>query len=41
VLGVHRWFHTEKDTLECVDAGLVTPVVRAHQRAIELMVASA
>jgi hypothetical protein len=26
-----------EDTLERVDAGLVTPVVRAHQRAIELL----
>ena len=39
VIGVHRWFHTVEDTLERVDASLVTPVVRAHQRAIELLVA--
>jgi hypothetical protein len=38
MLGVHRWFHTVEDTLERVDASLVTPVVRAHQRAIELIV---
>jgi hypothetical protein len=41
VLGVHRWFHTPLDTLERVDAGLLTPVVRAHQRAVELLVGSA
>jgi hypothetical protein len=39
VIGVHRWFHTVEDTLERVEASLVTPVVRAHQRAIELLVA--
>jgi hypothetical protein len=39
VIGVHRWFHTVEDTLDRVDASLVTPVVRAHQRAIELLVA--
>jgi hypothetical protein len=39
VLGVHRWFHTTLDTIERVDARLLTPVVRAHQRAIELLVA--
>jgi hypothetical protein len=41
VLGVHRWFHTVEDTLERVNAALVTPVVAAHQRAIELLVAGA
>ena len=35
VIGVHRWFHTTEDTLARVDPRLVTPVVRAHQRAIE------
>jgi hypothetical protein len=40
VIGVHRWFHTVEDTLERVDAGLVAPVVRAHQRTIELIVES-
>ena len=35
VIGVHRWFHTVEDTLDRVDAALVTPVVRAHQRTIE------
>jgi hypothetical protein len=39
VIGVHRWFHTVEDTLERVDAGLVTPVVEAHQRALELIIA--
>jgi hypothetical protein len=41
VIGVHRWFHTSEDTIDRVDARLVTPVVTAHQRAIELLVASA
>jgi hypothetical protein len=30
-IGLHRWFHTVGDTLDCVDAGLLLPVVRAHQ----------
>ena len=38
VLGVHRWFHTREDTLERVDAALLEPVLRAHQRAIEIIV---
>jgi hypothetical protein len=38
VIGVHRWFHTVEDTLDRVDASLVTPVVRAHQRAVEFLV---
>jgi hypothetical protein len=38
VLGRHAWFHTPLDTLECVDAKLLAPVVRAHQRAIELLI---
>lgn len=38
VLGVHRWMHTMEDTLERVDARLVVPVLRAHQRTIELLV---
>lgn len=38
VIGVHRWFHTVADTLETTDARLVTPVLRAHQRTIELLV---
>ena len=38
VLGVHRWLHTIEDTLERVDARLVVPVLRAHQRTIELLV---
>ena len=40
VLGVHRWMHTLGDTLERVDARLVVPVLRAHQRTIELLVAT-
>ena len=40
VLGRHAWFHTPQDTLECVDAKLLVPVVRAHQRAIELLIRS-
>ena len=39
VLGTHRWFHTVEDTLERVDAGLVAPVVTAHQRTIEALAA--
>jgi hypothetical protein len=35
VLGLHRWLHTIKDTLECVDARLVTPVLEAHKRTME------
>ncbi len=38
-LGVHRWFHTTSDTLDCVDAALLAPVVRAHQRTLELIAA--
>jgi hypothetical protein len=37
-IGVHRWFHTVQDTLERVDGRLVVPVLRAHQRAIELLI---
>jgi hypothetical protein len=40
VIGQHTWFHTPLDTLACVDARLLTPVVRAHQRAIELLLAA-
>ncbi|HEY9182385.1 MAG TPA: hypothetical protein VIQ99_04240, partial [Gammaproteobacteria bacterium] len=39
VIGQHAWFHTVEDTLERVDAALLTPVLRAHQRAIELLAA--
>jgi hypothetical protein len=38
VIGVHRWFHTVEDTLACVDAKLLVPVLRAHQATIELAV---
>ena len=38
VLGLHRWLHTREDTLERVDPRLVVPVLRAHQRTIELLV---
>lgn len=37
-IGVHRWFHTAADTLDTVDARMVLPVLRAHQRTIELIV---
>jgi hypothetical protein len=37
-IGVHRWFHTTSDTLACVDAGLVVPVIEAHKRTVELIV---
>jgi hypothetical protein len=35
VLGLHRWLHTIADTIERVDARLVTPVLDAHKRTIE------
>ncbi len=38
VLGQHTWFHTVEDTLERVDAQLLAPVLRAHQRTIELLI---
>jgi hypothetical protein len=41
VIGQHRWFHTVDDTLDCVDARLLAPVLRAHQRAIEGVVGGA
>jgi len=41
VIGQHRWFHTPDDTLDCVDARLLAPVLRAHQHAIESIVAGA
>jgi hypothetical protein len=41
VLGLHRWLHTIKDTLECVDARLVTPVLEGHKRTMERAVAEA
>jgi len=41
VLGVHRWLHTPLDTLERVDARLVVPVLRAHQRTVERIVSRA
>jgi hypothetical protein len=40
VIGQHTWFHTVEDTLERVDAQLLEPVLRAHQRTIELLVAA-
>ena len=38
VIGVHRWFHTPGDTLDCVNADLLVPVLEAHRRTIELAV---
>ena len=38
VIGIHRWFHTVGDTLDCVDADLLAPVLEGHQRTIELAV---
>jgi hypothetical protein len=35
VLGVHSWFHTEKDTLDTTSAELLFPVIEAHKRLIE------
>ena len=40
-IGLHRWFHTVADTLKTVRAELVVPVLRAHQRAIALIVTGA
>lgn len=39
VIGQHAWFHTVEDTLERVSATLLVPVLRAHRRAIDLLVA--
>ena len=39
VLGLHRWLHTIEDTLERVDARLVTPVLEAHKRTMERAIA--
>ena len=39
-IGLHRWFHTMGDTLECVDASLLAPVVRAHEATIDRLVRS-
>jgi len=39
VIGQHSWFHTVEDTLERVDAELLAPVLGAHQRLIERVVA--
>ena len=38
VIGTHRPFHTVQDTLDCVDARLIVPVLQAHQRTMELVV---
>ena len=38
-LGVHRWFHTRSDSLDCTSAELLSPVVVAHQRTLELLLA--
>jgi hypothetical protein len=35
VLGVHSWFHTEKDTLDTTSAELLHPVIEAHKHLIE------
>jgi hypothetical protein len=37
-IGLHRWFHTLGDTIDCVDARLLLPVVRAHENAIASLV---
>src|SRR5262249_33017527 len=36
VLGLHRWLHTIADTIARVDAPLITRVIEAHKRTIEL-----
>jgi hypothetical protein len=38
VIGTHRPFHTVQDTLDCVDARLIVPVLQAHQRTMELVI---
>jgi hypothetical protein len=38
-IGQHRWFHTEQDTIDCVDARLLVPFLAAHRKMIELVVA--
>ena len=38
-IGLHRWFHTIADTIECVDARLLLPVVRAHQSTLAQLIA--
>jgi hypothetical protein len=39
VIATHRPFHTVQDTLECVDGRLIVPVLQAHQRMMELVIA--
>lgn len=39
-IGVHSWFHTMEDTLDRVDARLLLPVLEAHKRTIEMLVAA-
>jgi len=35
VLGVHSWFHTDKDTIDKTSGELLHPVIEAHKRLIE------
>jgi hypothetical protein len=35
ILGVHSWFHTEKDTMDTTSGALLEPVIEAHKRLIE------
>lgn len=37
-IGLHRWFHTTGDTIECVDARLLLPMVRAHQATLAQLI---
>ena len=39
-IGVHDWFHTIEDTLERVDVRLLLPVIEAHKRTLEIIVAN-
>lgn len=41
VLGLSSWFHTVLDTIDRVDEKLLVPVLRAHQRTIEIIVEGA
>ncbi|MGD8339848.1 MAG: hypothetical protein PVH89_03650 [Gammaproteobacteria bacterium] len=37
-IGLHRWFHTVGDTIDCVDARLLLPVVRGHQATLARLI---
>lgn len=39
MIATHSWFHTAADTLERTNASLVVPILEAHRKTIELLVA--